>query len=182
MKVVLWLVEGTWEGLLAAARGIVPAGADLSFLHVTPGDIDQLPDVVAGGLLGRVPHGKAHPYEEAADRAATEIFAAAARSLGREDVEFLNRHGRIEREVIAATAAASADLLVVARDGDRSRLGPHSLGHATRFIVDHAPCSVLLVWPEEPPGVESIPTPKQGPDRPPPPRGPKPEKQAPRWL
>jgi hypothetical protein len=47
----------------------------------------------------------------------------------------------------------------VARDGDRSRLGPHSLGHATRFVVDHAPCSVLLVWPDEPPGLESIPPP-----------------------
>jgi hypothetical protein len=31
-------------------------------------------------------------------------------------------------------------LLIVARDGDRSRLGPKSLGHHTRFVVDHAPC------------------------------------------
>jgi hypothetical protein len=47
--------------------------------------------------------------------------------------------------------------LVLARDGDRSRLGPRSLGHATRFIVDHAPCPVLLVWPDQVPGIESIP-------------------------
>jgi hypothetical protein len=38
------------------------------------------------------------------------------------------------------------DLLVLARDGDRSRPGPHSLGPAARFAVDHAPCRVLLVW------------------------------------
>ena len=43
------------------------------------------------------------------------------------------------------------DLLVLARDGDHSRLGPHSLGPAARFVVDHAPCRVLLVWADAPP-------------------------------
>ncbi len=66
--------------------------------------------------------------------------------------------GEFEREVIRAVAE-NVDLLVLARDGDHSRLGPHSLGPATRFVVDHAPCAVLLVWPDEPPGIESIPPP-----------------------
>ncbi len=44
-------------------------------------------------------------------------------------------------------AAVDADLLVLCRDGDRSRPGPHSLGPVTRFISDHATCPVLLVWP-----------------------------------
>ncbi|MGD0344824.1 MAG: universal stress protein, partial [Acidimicrobiales bacterium] len=48
--------------------------------------------------------------------------------------------------------------------------GPHSLGPATRFIVDHAPCPVLLVWPDEAPGIESIPPPP-GHHPPPPPPG-----------
>jgi nucleotide-binding universal stress UspA family protein len=180
VKVVFWLVEGTWEGLVAATREVVPAEAEISLLHVTPADVGQLPGEAAGALLGRMPHGRAHGYEEAADEAASQIFAAAARTLARDDAELVNRHGRPEREVVAA--AAGADLLVVARDGDRSRLGPHSLGHATRFVVDHAPCSVLLVWPEEPPGVESIPPPKPGHGPPPAPHGPKPEKHRPRWL
>jgi Universal stress protein family len=63
-------------------------------------------------------------------------------------------------------AAQAADLLVVARDGDRHRLGPASLGPATRFVVDHAPCPVLLVWPEETPAVDSLPPPP--PHHPPP--------------
>jgi hypothetical protein len=46
------------------------------------------------------------------------------------------------------TAAPDADLLIMARDGDRPRLGPKSLGKAARFVIDHAPCPVLLVWPE----------------------------------
>ncbi len=63
----------------------------------------------------------------------------------------------MEHEVVRA--AEGADLLICARDGDQHRLGPHSLGHTTRFVVDHAPCPVLLVWPRPAPGVDSIPPP-----------------------
>ncbi|MGC1282654.1 MAG: universal stress protein, partial [Streptosporangiaceae bacterium] len=69
----------------------------------------------------------------------------------------MERRGRVEREVVAA--AEGADLLVLARDGDDTRLGPKSLGPASRFVVDHAPCPVLLVWPRETPGTGSIPPP-----------------------
>jgi hypothetical protein len=47
-------------------------------------------------------------------------------------------------------------LLVLARDGDRARLGPRSLGPASRFVVDQAPRPVLLVWPELAPGIATI--------------------------
>jgi nucleotide-binding universal stress UspA family protein len=70
-------------------------------------------------------------------------------------------HGRAERAVVAASA--QADLLVMARDGDRSRLGPKSLGKAARFVVDHAACPVLLVWPESAPALGTIPSPPPGP-------------------
>ncbi len=60
-------------------------------------------------------------------------------------------------------AAEHADLLVLSRDGDGSRLGPRSLGPAGRFIVDHAPCPVLLVWPGTAPGVQTIPPPPRHP-------------------
>ncbi|HET9257509.1 MAG TPA: hypothetical protein VFO16_20230 [Pseudonocardiaceae bacterium] len=26
--------------------------------------------------------------------------------------------------------------------------GPHSLGPTARYVLDHAPCAVLLVWPD----------------------------------
>ena len=69
----------------------------------------------------------------------------------------MRRHGKVEHEVVRA--AEGAGLLICARDGDRERLGPRSLGHATRFVVDHAPCPVLVVWPQEAPGLDSIPPP-----------------------
>jgi nucleotide-binding universal stress UspA family protein len=74
----------------------------------------------------------------------------------------MERRGRAEREVVRA--AEGADLLICARDGERDRLGPRSLGPATRFVVDHAPCPVPLVWPPSPPGVDSLPPP-YGPGR-----------------
>ena len=48
--------------------------------------------------------------------------------------------------------------------------GPGALGPADRFVVDHAPCPVLLVWPEDPPGTATIPRPPPSP--PPRPLGP----------
>jgi nucleotide-binding universal stress UspA family protein len=56
------------------------------------------------------------------------------------------RSGRTEQAVLAA--AEEGDVLVVARDGDRAHRGPRSLGPAVRFVVDHAQCAVLLVWPD----------------------------------
>jgi hypothetical protein len=65
------------------------------------------------------------------------------------------------------TAAADADLLIVARDGDQSRLGPKSLGKEARFVVDHAPCPVLLIWPSAAPSIGSIPPKPPKPPKPP---------------
>ena len=86
--------------------------------------------------------------------AAAELLAAGEARLGR-PARQERRQGRVERLVVEA--AQDADLLVAARDGDRSRLGPASLGPVTRFVADHAPCPVLLVWPEPAPPVGSMP-------------------------
>jgi len=59
------------------------------------------------------------------------------------------------------------DILVLARDGDRERLGPRSLGPDARFVVDHAPCRVLLIWPDITPELTTIPPPP-APGAPPP--------------
>ncbi|MGA3216199.1 MAG: universal stress protein [Acidimicrobiales bacterium] len=167
VRAVVWLVEGTWQGCLDAAAQIIPPGAQVALFHVTPSEVGEIGDVASAGLLGRAlrPHRPVRQFDEVADQQALEILEAAARRLGRENTELVHRRGRVEREVLSVVAE-DVDLLVVARDGDRSRLGPHSLGHVTRFIVDHAPCPVLLVWPDEAPGFESIPPlPPHGPHR-----------------
>ncbi len=168
VRVVIWIVEGTWQGCVDAAIGVIPPDADVALLHHTPTDAAEAADAASANLLGRARfgHKPAQPMQQIAAEEATKLLSAAATRLGRGDVEQLHiEGGRVEREVVRAVAG-NVDLLVAARDGDRSRLGPHSLGHATRFVVDHAPCAVLLVWPDESPGIGSIPPPP-----PPPPEG-----------
>jgi nucleotide-binding universal stress UspA family protein len=160
VRIVIWVVEGTWQGCIDAASHSLSPGSQVALLHVTPSDVTGVAEAASAGLLGRTFPGRrpTRSFEDVADEAATELLAAAAARLGRRDAELLQRRGRVELEVIRAVAE-NVDLLVVARDGDHSRLGPHSLGPATRFVVDHAPCAVLLVWPDQPPGIESIPPP-----------------------
>ena len=47
-------------------------------------------------------------------------------------------------ETIVYEHAHAHDVLVLARDGRHS--GPHSIGHDQRWVIDHAPCAVLLAW------------------------------------
>ncbi|MBD0742593.1 universal stress protein [Streptomyces sp. CBMA152] len=158
MAVVVWIVEGTWPACVDAARAHVPEGADVVLLHVTPADVPGAAHGAFAGLLGRG-HPERDPgirVEQLAAASAGRLLTDAAQRLGRECTR-TERTGRIEREVVAA--AEGAELLILARDGDRTHLGPRSLGPASRFIVDHAPCPLLLVWPETAPGIATIPTP-----------------------
>ncbi|GAA5122606.1 universal stress protein [Pseudonocardia adelaidensis] len=157
MRVVVWIAEGTWPACVDAVRDLAPGPADVVLLHVT-GDAPGAAHGAFAGLLGRgrPDRDPGTDVEHLAAASAERLLDAAARRLGRPCTRS-TRVGRVEREIVAA--AEDADLLVLARDGDRSHLGPRSLGHATRFVVDHAPCPVLLVWPERPPDVTSLPPP-----------------------
>ena len=138
MRVVVWIVEGTWPAVVDAARAHAPADAEILLLHVTdPGT----PDVARGayaGLFGRG-HRERDPgvrLEQLAATTAADLLSAAANRLGCPNTRSA-RVGRPEHEVITATDGAG--MLIMSRDGDQSRLGPKSLGHATRFVLDHAP-------------------------------------------
>jgi nucleotide-binding universal stress UspA family protein len=64
--------------------------------------------------------------------------------------ERIQRQGRPEREIVNAAADWQADVLVVcprAEYGGKPTIGPKSVGHVARFVLDHAPCPVLLVRP-----------------------------------
>ncbi|PBC70631.1 nucleotide-binding universal stress UspA family protein [Streptomyces sp. TLI_235] len=170
MAVVVWVTEGTWRACVDAVRALAPADAPIVLLHIGDRDVPGAAHGAFAGLMGRR-HPRGNPadgwgsdpgtrVEELADAAGRGLLDAAAERLGR-PCSRVERSGRVEREVVAA--AEGADLLVLARDGDRTRLGPRSLGPATRFVVDHAPCPVLLVWPGPPPGTATLPP---HPDRP----------------
>ena len=146
LTVIVWVAEGTWHASIDAARHLAPPGAEIVLLHVTPPEVPGAAHGAYAGLLGRG-HPERDPgnaMAELATASATELLAAAARRLARPCTR-TQRQGRPEQEVTAA--AQTADLLIVARDGDRTRAGPKSLAPASRFVIDHALCPVLLVWP-----------------------------------
>lgn len=149
MRALVWIVEDTWEATIAEAAAFLPAAAEITLLHVAPADAEALAAGARHGLLGRPRHPPppphAPPLRAISDEAAAALLEEARTRLGR-DAAVLSLRGRVEREVV--TAAEDMDLLVLARDGDRSHPGPHSLGPQTRFVVDHVPCRVLLVWPD----------------------------------
>ncbi len=164
--VVAWIVEGTWPACVDAVRAHADEDADVVLLHVSG---QEVPDAAHGAFAGLL--GRGHPERDpgaaleglgAASGAA--LLESAAERLGR-PCERVERCGQVEREVVAA--AEGADLLVLTRDGDRGHLGPRSLGPASRFVVDHAPCPVLLVWPEPAPGIGTMPPPPPEPPQPP---------------
>ncbi|MFZ0218226.1 MAG: universal stress protein [Candidatus Dormiibacterota bacterium] len=75
-----------------------------------------------------------------------EAMPSAARIATRAVTEV--GEGEPGRAVCAVAAERGADLVVVgARDhpDDRGSTGPHSVGHTARFVLDHAPCPVLLL-------------------------------------
>ena len=166
-SVYIWVCEGTWRASVDAALSLAPAGASFALLHVSSGEVPDAARGAYAGLLGRAPaRDPGARLDEMAEVSAGELLEAAARRLGRgcEKIE-IQTHGHAERVVVSASA--QADLLIVARDGDQARLGPKSLGKTTRFVVDHAACPVLLVWPRSAPDVATIPPPP--PHRPHPP-------------
>jgi nucleotide-binding universal stress UspA family protein len=151
VRIVVWVAEGTWEACVDTARGL-PA-TDVMLVHVIDRDTVESVGGARAGLLGRGLPDDASTLA-ALTASQTRLLDAAEARLGR-TARRDARHGRPEREVVAA--CTGADLVVLARDGDHTRLGPRSIGPHTRFVVDHAPCQVLLVWPDTPPDPATLP-------------------------
>jgi nucleotide-binding universal stress UspA family protein len=153
MRVVVWISEDTWEGCVDRAGALLPQDAEVMLLHVAPSDVEALASQGGARLFGRHPPPPPGPPLRAIAEEEAQALLEAARARLARPAELSARRGKIEREVL--DVCTGADLLVLARDGER-RLEPKSLGPRTRFVLDHAPCQVLLVWPESPPGLDTI--------------------------
>ncbi|MCL5264033.1 MAG: universal stress protein [Chloroflexi bacterium] len=131
---------------------VVGTGPDLRLLHVI--DVRPLHEVerVAGplrhGPLGGPARDRA--ISAAEEAAGSEALAGAlqeAQQAGGRAVMRLER-GVPEHVVVAVAREIGASLVVVcAREiPDGIALpGPASIGHTARFVIDHAPCDVLLL-------------------------------------
>jgi nucleotide-binding universal stress UspA family protein len=72
---------------------------------------------------------------------------------GAGQIEAMMLRGKPEQEIVRLAASRSIDLIVLCNRrvrGPREPLhppGPKSVGHIARFVLDHAPCPVLLLRP-----------------------------------
>ncbi len=167
MRALVWIVEDTWQATVDGATAHLPESAEVTLVCVADAEAEHVVSAARRALLGRArpPGGPgAEPLRTISEGAAENLLAEAQARLGRPAARQARR-GRVEREVVAA--AEGMDLLILARDGERAHLGPRSLGPAARFVVDHAPCQVLLLWPDVAPSVTTIPPPPGGGARPP---------------
>jgi len=92
------------------------------------------------------PPPRGEQMRQAEQASAQEILEEGSRLLG--GAEPLQRTGRVERVIVQVAAEWQADLLVVCSRSPFSGgplHGPKSIGHVARFVLDHAPCPVLLV-------------------------------------
>jgi nucleotide-binding universal stress UspA family protein len=145
MRVLAWITEGGWEACVDAVAAL--DATEVTLLHVTTVDVP--------GPRGRRHEQVMNRMSELAGEAAGALLDDAEERLGREAGK-IAASGPAENVVMEA--AAGADMLVVVRESRHP--GPHSIGHAARFVVDHAPCNVVLVWPG---GGPDGPAPKQKP-------------------
>jgi nucleotide-binding universal stress UspA family protein len=140
--------------MIAQIQQILGGRPDLLILHV----IDPEPRLGLKKVLGGPP-GLHRPgelprqeqaldaAEEAAGKAALEeAYQAAVEAHYQAEMSMLR--GRPEQVIVQSGRDWRADLIVIwANEGlqGRPQIGPASVGHTARFVLDHAPCNVLYL-------------------------------------
>ncbi len=168
LRVLVWIEPGTWQACVSAAAELVrPRAADSEVRLLYVPEADDLVQDAALGLWGR--RSRVAPAPSTPSAEDLELLADAEARLVDEVgqlVTVTSDLGRGPVERVITEASEAADYLVLGRQGDLSRRGPHSLGKHGRFVVDHAPCRVVIVWPRTaPPASTMPPLPKDDPRR-----------------
>jgi nucleotide-binding universal stress UspA family protein len=144
VTVMVWInPAAAWESAVDAVAGLICE--EVVLLLVTQGG-DEPPADALTSVLGPGGNEPGEAFAGIEEDQAAALFDEAEARIGR-PVRRLWERGVVEHVVV--TAASEADLLVCVRDGGQGLPGPGSLGPVTRFVVDHALCRVLLVWPGE---------------------------------
>ena len=89
--------------------------------------------------------------DRAEDEVASEVLdeardACLELGLPPSGVRAATRRGHPQHEIVEAARAEGVDVIVVgARHHGAALTGPKSVGPVARFVLDHAPCDVLLL-------------------------------------
>jgi nucleotide-binding universal stress UspA family protein len=152
MRVLCAIGQRGGPDLVQRLAGILIKGTELVLLHV----IDTGPRHDLKHLIGQLRHGPAgeqsreeelHAAEERAGTAALTETQEAARAAGFTEHTSLV-WGRPEETILQTARQEKVSLICIsAREGAEGHphIGPASVGHTARFVLDHAPCDVLLL-------------------------------------
>ena len=147
---VLCCLDGTNVGQLSKATGMLSAiePPTVGLLYVVDiGPRREIEHRRERFLRPSGPSGSREHEMQQAERAAAEDILNEGRRYFPHGETF-QRQGRPEREIVNAAAEWRADLVIIcprAEYGGTPQIGPKSVGHVARFVIDHAPCPVLLV-------------------------------------
>ena len=152
MKLIAACDEHDLAAFLANLARVVPlADAEVLFAHVmdTVHEADWR-RMAEHHWLGRHSAPREHDGVREAETLAAKEILEEALALSR-DWPVASRRtvsplGNPERDLVRLALTEQADLLAVGQN--RVELGPHAVGRSARFVIDHAPCSVLLVRTE----------------------------------
>jgi nucleotide-binding universal stress UspA family protein len=149
---VLCCLDGTNAEALYKASTALLNSADLTFglLYV----IDSRP---RGGIeRTRERFFRPHHLPLSREEQMKQAEAATAQDILQEGLRYfaqaetLQREGRPEREIVQCAVEWHADLILLCPRSPEFAgppIGPKSVGHVARFVLDHAPCPVLLIRP-----------------------------------
>jgi len=138
--------------LVQRVAEILRPGSELLLVHV----VDTGPHHDLKHLIGSLRHGPArgperegelHAAEEATGKAALMEAESAAQAAGFTTSRSLV-WGRPEAMILQIAEDENVSLISMwAREGAEGHphIGPASVGHTARFVLDHAPCDVLLL-------------------------------------
>jgi nucleotide-binding universal stress UspA family protein len=149
MRLLCCLDGSNIERISHAVTSFLPSqGLIVGLLYVT--DTGPHDDIGLQRERFLRPH-KPGPHRQEQMRQADESSAQDILEEGRRyfpGADSIRREGRPEREIVNFAAEWNAELIVICPRSPQSggpTPGPKSIGHVARFVLDHAPCAVLLV-------------------------------------
>lgn len=130
--------------LLDRAAELLPEGMSWAIVHV----VDQRPEEEVGRAISSLPgrRGGRDRIQQSIDQLQHDIQQEVEtwlRDTGRTaELSFL--YGIPEQEILALANRIDTEIVVI---GARAETGPHRFGPVSRFVIDHVPCSVLVISP-----------------------------------
>ena len=145
-------VEDGIDPVHGLAERIAFDGADITLLHVVDvAERMKLEDSARPGIVRGSPRSIEDELDADERELLRESYAEAASILALRhagNVTLRVESGRPEQIIVSHLAESKAGLCVVGRRHDWRRdraVGPRSVGRVARFVIDHAPCPVLIL-------------------------------------